>query len=288
MAQHVNTRRVLVDGISTLYYEYGAGQPVLLISGAASSARDWFPVMLDLGDTCRVLAPVLPGFGGTSPLPDVKPVHMADFIADFLDALNVDGVTAIGHSYGGCVAAELAIAHPERVHRLALVDANGLGRAAHPAAIALGMLPPRLADLLSVASTQPGSEVVLALSSLLLLRQPWRVPLETWLAQARLARSRQALRTSLQVFRECAGLTGQRPDTLVVDRLARLRTPVLIVWGDTDTLLPAWQGRAAAHRLPAGRFVLLTGAGHVSYLDRHTDFMDAIGPFVRDSAERVP
>ncbi|WP_030603391.1 alpha/beta fold hydrolase [Streptomyces achromogenes] len=286
--QDIETRRVLVNGISTRYYEYGEGQPVLLVAGAASSARDWFPVMLDLGDTCRVIAPVLPGFSGTGSLPDVKPVHMAAFLADLLDALDIDSVIAIGHSYGGCVAAELAIAHPELVRRLALVDANGLGRAAHPAAIALAILPPRVADLLSALASLPGSEVVLACSTLLLLRQPWRVPLGTWLAQARLARSQKSLRTSLEIFRECGDIIGQRPDTLVVDRLARLRTPVLIVWGDTDTLLPAWQGRAAARRLPAGRFVLLTGAGHVSYLDSHTDFMDAIGPFVRDSADRVP
>nr|BFD81227.1 alpha/beta fold hydrolase [Streptomyces sp. Xyl84] len=286
--QQPTARRVLVDGISTLYYEYGEGQPVLLLSGAASSARDWFPVMLDLGDTCRVLAPVLPGFNGTGPLPGVKPVRMAVFLAGFLDALDIDGVIVIGHSYGGCVAAELAIAHPELVRRLVLVDASGLGRAAHPAAIALSMLPSRAADLLSAFTSLPGSEVALAFSALLLLRQPWRVPLQTWLAQARLTRSRQALRTSLAIFRECAELTGQRRDVLVVDRLARLLTPVLIVWGDTDTLLPAWQGRAAARRMRAGRFVQLTGAGHVSYLDRHTDFMDAVGPFVRDSADRLP
>ncbi|MFF9003058.1 alpha/beta fold hydrolase [Streptomyces achromogenes] len=285
--QEIKTQRVLVNGISTLYYEYGEGQPVLLVAGAASSARDWFPVMLDLGDTCRVIAPVLPGFSGTGSLPDVKPAHMAAFLAGLLDALRIDSVIAIGHSYGGCVAAELAIAHPELVRRLALVDASGLGRAAHPAAIALAILPPRVADLLSALASLPGSEVVLACSTLL-LRQPWRVPLGTWLAQARLVRSRKSLRTSLEIFRECADITGQRPGILVVDRLARLRTPVLIVWGGTDTLLPAWQGRAAARRLPTGKFVQLTGAGHVSYLDSHTDFMDAIGPFVRDSADRVP
>ncbi|MEW2266289.1 alpha/beta fold hydrolase [Streptomyces sp. NPDC047853] len=288
MARQMRTERVLVDGISTRYYEYGEGSPVLLVAGAASSAREWFPVMRDLGDTCRVLAPVLPGFEGTSPLPDVRPVRMAAFLADFLDALGIDRVTAVGHSYGGSVVAELTIAHPGLVRRLALVDANGLGRVAHPAAIALGLLPSRAADLVSVLASLPGSQPVLALSSLLLLRQPWRVPVETWLAQLRLARSRQSLRTSLEIFRACADITGQRADVLVVDRLSRLRTPVLIVWGDTDTLLPAWQGRAAARRLPAAKFVLLTAAGHVSHLDRHADFMDAVGPFVRDDDERVP
>ncbi|NEY35476.1 alpha/beta fold hydrolase [Streptomyces sp. PRKS01-65] len=284
----IAARRVLVDGISTLYYEHGSGPAVLLVPGVATSARDWFPVMRELGDSCRVLAPALPGLGGTSPLPGVEPARMASFLAGFLDALGVDGVVAVGHSYGGLLVAELALARPGLVDRLVLVDACGLGRAAHPAAIALGLLPERAADALSVLLSLPGSEIPLAFSTLLLLRQPWRVPLRTWLAQARLTHSRQALRTSLRVFRECADATGQRREILVVDRLPRIRVPTLVVWGDSDPLFPVWQGRAAARRLPAGRFVLLVGAGHVSYLDRHTDFMDAVGPFARDSADRLP
>ncbi|MFJ7772705.1 alpha/beta fold hydrolase [Streptomyces sp. NPDC097107] len=87
---------------------------------------------------------------------------------------------------------------------------------------------------------------------------------------------------------QCSEPTGQRRDILVLDRLHRVRVPTLVVWGDTDTLFPVWQGRAAARRLPNGRLVVLAGAGHASYLDRHTDFMDAVGPFIRDSDDRAP
>ncbi|GAA4814059.1 alpha/beta hydrolase [Streptomyces ziwulingensis] len=284
----IAARRVLVDGVSTLYYEHGAGTPVLLVPGVASSARDWFPVMRELGDTCRVLAPALPGLGGTGPLPGVEPPRVASFLAGFLKALGVDGVTAVGHSYGGLLVAELALSHPELVDRLVLVDASGLGRAAHPAALALGVLPARAADLVSWLTAVPGFEAAMALSSLLLLRQPWRVPPQTWLAQARLSGSRQAVRTSLEVFREGANLTGQRPGILVVDRLADIRVPTLVVWGATDCLFPLWQARSAVRELPNGRLVVLMGAGHVAHLDRHTDFMDAVGPFVRDRLDRVP
>jgi pimeloyl-ACP methyl ester carboxylesterase len=260
---------------------------VLLVPGVASSPRDWFPVMRELADTCRVLAPALPGLGGTSPLTDMTPTRVADFLAAFLDTLKVEKVIAIGHSYGGLLVAELALARPRLVHRLVLVDACGLGRAAHPAAIALGLLPERAADLMSAAVALPGSEIPLTLSSLLLLRRPLQVPLRTWLAQARLARSRQAVQTTLRVFRACADITGQRRSIMVTDRLARIHAPTLVVWGVGDQLFPVWQGWAAARRLPAGSFVLLAGAGHVSYLDRHADFMDAVGPFVRDSADRL-
>ncbi|MEU9558709.1 alpha/beta fold hydrolase [Streptomyces fumanus] len=287
-APPVTARRVLVEGVSTSFYEHGSGPAVLLVPGVASSPRDWFPVMRELGDTCRVLAPALPGLGGTSPLPDVAPARVAGFLTAFLDTLGIDEVVAIGHSYGGLLVAELALARPGLVRRLVLVDACGLGRAAHPAAIALGLLPARAADLLSVVTSLPGSEIPLTLSSVLLLRQPWQVPPSTWLAQARLLRSRRVVRTTLEVFRACADATGQRRSILITDRLPLIDVPALVVWGAADPLFPVWQGWAAARGLPAGRFVLLAGAGHVSYLDRHTEFMDAVGPFVRDSADRLP
>jgi len=227
----------------------------------------------------------LPGLGGTSPLPDVRPTRVAAFVADFLDVLGVDSVIAVGHSFGGLVVAELALRNPHVVSRLALVDASGLGRAVHPVAVALALLPERAADLASAVVSFPGGAAAFTLSSNLLLRQPWRIPVRTWVAQLRMARSRLSLRTALEVFRECGGITGQREDITVVDRLHEITVPTLVVWGGFDQLVPVWQGRAAARRLPAGRFTVLAGAGHVSYLDSHEEFMDALGSFARDDLE---
>ncbi|MEU4448259.1 alpha/beta fold hydrolase [Actinosynnema sp. NPDC050801] len=278
-------RRVLVNGLSTLFYEAGEGPVVLLVPGVATDPQDWFPVMGELALTHRVVALSLPGLGGTSPQRDVRPAAVASFVADFLDVLGVESVIAVGHSYGGHVVAELALQNPRAVSRLTLVDASGLGRAVHPIAIALGMLPERAADLASAFVSLPGGAATLALSSNLLLRQPWRIPVMTWAAQSRLARSRQALRTSFEVFRQCAGITGQRDDLTVVDRLHRIDVPTLVVWGGLDQLLPVWQGWAAARLLPDGRLTVLAGAGHVSYLDSHEEFVDALGSFVRDDLE---
>jgi pimeloyl-ACP methyl ester carboxylesterase len=283
--QEPTKRRVLVKGLSTLFYEAGEGPVVLLVPGIATNPQDWFPVMAELALTHRVITLSLPGLGGTSPWPDVRPTVMASFVAGFLDVLGVDSVIAVGHSYGGLVVAELALQNPRTVSRLTLVDASGLGRAVHPVAIALALLPQRAADLASALVSFPGGDAAFTLSSNLLLRQPWRIPVKTWTAQFRLARSRQALRTSLEVFRQCAGLTGQREDMTVADRLHEIHVPTLVIWGGFDQLFPLWQGRAAARRLPAGRFTVLVGAGHVPYLDSHEEFMDALGAFVRDDLE---
>ncbi|MFJ7769706.1 alpha/beta fold hydrolase [Streptomyces sp. NPDC097107] len=275
-------QRVQVNGLSTLYYEAGEGAPVLVLPGAGADPKTWFRVMTELARTHRVIVLSLPGMGGTSPGQSVRPAMMASFVADFLDVLAVDSVVALGHSYGGLVVAELALQRADAVSRLVLVDAGGLGRAAHPAAIALSLLPARAADALSAAVSLPGVPTVFALASNVLLRQSWRIPGPVWAAQHQLAQSRTALRVSLEVFRECGSLTGQRESVIVTDRLWEITVPALVIWGGTDQLFPAWQGWAAARRLPSGRFVLLTGAGHLSYLDSHQEFMDALGPFVRD------
>ncbi|MGC5341274.1 alpha/beta fold hydrolase [Streptomyces sp. DT171] len=281
-------RRVLVRGVSTLFYEVGEGPVVLLVPGIASDTQGWFPVMRELALTHRVISLSLPGLDGTSPQRDVRPHAMATFVADFLDVLEVGSVIAVGHSYGGLVMAELALRYPHLVSRLTLIDACGLGRAVHPVAIALALLPARAADLASAFVSLPGGAAAFTVSSNLLLRQPWRIPTRTWAAQFRLARSRQTLRTSLKVFRECGGITGQRESVIVIDRLDEIDVPTLVVWGCSDQLFPVWQGRAAARRLPRGRFAALAGAGHVSYLDSHEEFMDALGPFVRDDLELIP
>ncbi len=280
--QEPTKRRVLARGLSTLFYEAGEGPVILLVPGVGADPQTWFPVMEELALTHRVIALSLPGLSGTSPWPDVRPAAMASFVADFLDVLGVDSVIAVGHSFGGLVVAELALQSPHAVSRLALVDASGLGRAVHPVAIALGLLPERAADLASALVSFPGGAAAFTFSSNLLLRQPWRTPVETWVHQFRLARSRQALRTSLKVFRACSSITGQRKSITVVDRLHEIHVPTLVIWGGFDQLLPLWQGWAAARRLPDGRFTVLAGAGHLCYLDSHKEFMDALGSFVRD------
>ncbi|MBT2385290.1 alpha/beta fold hydrolase [Streptomyces sp. ISL-11] len=273
--------------MSTLYYEIGAGPPVLLLPGLAENARSWWRIMQDLALTNRTLALVLPGLGGTSPVHDVRPDHLASFVAAFLDAVEVEEVTLVGHSFGGAVAAYLTLTYPHRVTRLALVDAAGLGRAINPLLIASSLIPARVADVLSTAATLPGFGALATLSGALLLQQPWRVPPLTWLSQMRLSRSRTPLRTSIEVLRQGTGLTGQDPRLIVTGRLKDIEVPALVVWGLTDWLLPVSQGVRAARKLPNGKLTVIPGAGHVSFVDCHEDFMGALGPFVRDDISRL-
>ena len=83
----------------------------------------------------RVLAPVNPGFGGTPRPEGLDSVRkLAEVYARLLAELDLTGVTVAGNSIGGWVAAELALAAPDRVSRLLVIDGAGLASADHPAA----------------------------------------------------------------------------------------------------------------------------------------------------------
>jgi pimeloyl-ACP methyl ester carboxylesterase len=68
----------------------------------------------------------------------------------------------------------------------------------------------------------------------------------------------------------------------LVRRLGEIQVPALVIWSVTDQMFPLWQGIFAARRLPRGSLAIIYGAGHVTYIDSYQQFIDVLGPFVRD------
>jgi pimeloyl-ACP methyl ester carboxylesterase len=204
------------------------------------------------------------------------------FVAAFLDVLSIDTVMLVGHSAGGLIAARFTLQHPSRVSRLVLVDSAGLGRAANPLLIATAQLPDWMVSLSINALLLPGSGVARALATGIQLRRPWAVTPREWIDQIRMTGTRSLLRTSYDLVRIAVGPAGQRSRYSVTDRLGELQMPTLVVWGLTDEIFPFWQGMLAARKIPQGRFAIITSGGHISYLDNHVQFIDFVGPFLRD------
>jgi pimeloyl-ACP methyl ester carboxylesterase len=109
------------------FLELGNGPPILFLHGVGMRAVAYRPILTLIGKHFRVIAPDLPGAGGT-PMPAGEPT-LAGFAAEvgaLLDARGVKPVAFIGHSLGGAVALALAQARgfPERV---VLIDSAGCG-----------------------------------------------------------------------------------------------------------------------------------------------------------------
>ncbi|MEV6823802.1 alpha/beta fold hydrolase [Amycolatopsis sp. NPDC051102] len=274
--------RVLVQGLSTAYFDEGTGPVLLLVHGNVTTFRSWQRIVTEFRTTHRVLALSLPGYGGTSPQEEPSLDDQVAFLGAFLDALSVDRAIVLGHSAGGLIAATFALQHPGRVTRLALSDSAGLGRAVSPLLIAGSLPPDWVVDLLTAALVLPGSGIPRALVSGLQLRRPWRVTVREWRDQIRLTQARTLLSTSFRMARLAVGPTGQRRRYRIDDRLGELAMPTLLIWGLTDEVFPVWQAVRAAGKLRRGRLAVLMSAGHVGYLDSHVGFVDILGPFVRD------
>lgn len=144
----MSTRNVPVADTRFLLRESGSGDgvPVLLLHGVPETSSAWRDIMPALAKGRRVLAPDLPGLGGSSYSGPYDNASVVEQVVALLDQ-EIPGqrVDVVGHDFGTSVALGLAGAHPERVRRLAL--SNGvyrhlnLLRAAHVPFFALPAVP---------------------------------------------------------------------------------------------------------------------------------------------------
>ncbi|MFQ5827307.1 MAG: alpha/beta fold hydrolase, partial [Dehalococcoidia bacterium] len=111
------------NGLNIFYREVGRGEPCLLLQGFTMDHRGWALQIPALRDHCRCISIDNRDVGQSDLAPG--PYGVADMAADalgVLDALGIRRAHLVGHSLGGAIAQEIAIAHPQRVHRLVLIS----------------------------------------------------------------------------------------------------------------------------------------------------------------------
>ena len=129
MSVAVVDRRTFVQGRAASYSVAGEGLPVVLLHGWALAQHTYRDVIQTIAaQGCQVIAPALPGFGGTAELPG-KSFSLggyARWVADLLDALEIEEpAVVVGHSFGGGVSVRFAHDFRHRVRSLVLVNSIG-------------------------------------------------------------------------------------------------------------------------------------------------------------------
>ena len=214
--------------------ERGSGSPVLLLHGGAGpDSVTGFADQLAARLPVRVLTPVHPGFGGTPRPSSLDSISaLASVYRSLLAELGLTGVTVAGSSIGGWIAAELALAAPDRVRTLILLDAAGLDSAAHPIVDFFALTPAEIAELswanpeghqIDVAAMTDAQRAVFAGNRAALLAYGGQAMADPSLAGA----------AGGHDGADARGLGRGRPD-----RHARLRQGVR--GGDTRALRSAW------------------------------------------------
>lgn len=287
MSNGVRTDVVSLHGHRLSYRSAGdAGPTVLLLHGLASSSGCWEQTLQRLGADHRVIAPDMLGHGESEkPAGDYSLGAFASLARDLLVALDIDSATVVGHSLGGGVAMQFLYQYPQFVQRLVLVDSGGLGR---DVSIALRAVTLPAAEYVLPLIFNPrtrgiGSAINRTIGRALAALP---IPIAPGMAQVAFALASLTDRETRAAFvhtaRSVVDVGGQRVHG--GDRFYLLaRTPLLLIWGEQDSVIPVAHGYAAHEAVPGSRLSVFERSGHFPQCDQPDRFVDTLRGFIAET-----
>jgi pimeloyl-ACP methyl ester carboxylesterase len=279
------TATLTLSGRRVRYRDEGQGTPVLLLHGIGRSLEDWIDQHERLsGHDLRVISVDLAGFGESDPLAGAYSLAaLATHVESFLDELGLaEPAHVVGNSLGGAVALQLASQAPQRVRSLVAVNSAGFGR---EVAAMVRLLSIRPLGQLLMSRPSLGAARRLELS---LFDDPTFVTDERVALGFRLARRPEGTRVFLDTAAALGSFRGAHEEWrgTLVDAVARLDVPILVVWGDHDKIFPASHLEAAGRLLPDARTHLFANTGHMPHIERADELADLVLDFWADVATK--
>ena len=249
----VQTRHVPVR-----YYEGGNGPDLVFLHGAGGlTAED--PFLAALAKTHHVYAPLIPGYGDSEECHEIR--DMLDFTLhtwDVVAALGLKDPILVGHSMGGMIAAEMAAIQPNDVSRLALIAPAGLWDDDHPIPDLFATLPFEMPALL-FHDAEAGAAMMTA----------GRNVEDPGFLQAYLVTNARQL-----------GMAGRIlfpiPERGLSARLYRIKARTVLVWGDSDKLIPPVYAHGFKKGIAGAQLVSIPEAGHMVVVEKTEAVADAI------------
>lgn len=252
------------------------GPSILLVHGSAAWSGFWRDIAKHLGERgWRVIAVDLPPFGYSDHDPRARydRTSQAQRLSDLLKALAGQPAVVLGHSFGAGAATELALRNPEQVSQLVLVDAalgtlDPKGPPASPGLLGSGLVA---RPLTAISVTNPWAIGPLMRS--FISRKEAAAP---WLATLRQPMRRPGSTAAYAAWLPSLFATNDGGLSWRSAELAKIRMPVAIIWGETDTVTPIAQGENLARILRPKQFVRLPGTGHIPHIESPGAFTKAL------------
>jgi pimeloyl-ACP methyl ester carboxylesterase len=237
----------------------GAGRPILFLhpgQGLHGSAD----ALNELVRSGRVIVPIHPGFGRTElPHSFTGVDDLAYMYLDYLTRADLKDVVLIGASFGGWIAAEMAVIDSCRISSLVLVDSLG---------VKFGRREDRdIADMHALSEEQLGQ--------LLYVNPEKHRPNYSSMSDDELievARSRESF-----------AFLGWKPymhNPKLRQRLHRIAIPALVLWGQHDRIVSPQYGRALSSEIPNSRFELIDQAAHLPFVEQPGRFARQVERFI--------
>lgn len=254
----METKTVETRAAPVRYLEGGAGKPLVYLHGAGGLTPG-DPLLAALAASHHVFAPFLPGYGETEDCPKLR--DMLDYTLhtfDVIEALGLKDPILVGHSMGGMIAAEMAAIAPHDVSRLALIAPAGLWLDDHPIPDVFSLLPFEMPAYL-FHDAEAGAALMTA---------GLKMDDPNFLQDYLVRNARQM------------GMAGKLlfpiPERGLAGRLYRIKAKTVIVWGQSDRLIPPVYGLAFEAAIAGSRLVSVPDAGHMVIIEKPRAVADAI------------
>ena len=258
-------RVVKVRGVAV--HVTGSGPGIVLLHANGGDHRDFNTIVPSLARTRTVYAVDWPGHGDSDPTADASACGFAELLPDVIDGLDCGRVALLGNSVGGFAALRTAIARPDLVSALVLVNPGGF----------TPRTPFMFATCNLFGSDRVAPAVMRRLPGLYLRGATEGVA--TARERAAIAsRSPEQVATFASIWRSFTDPChdGRRGTDL-------LTVPTLLVWGKKDPVLPWWiDGKRAAKALPRATVVTMT-CGHQAFLEMPDEFLETLDRFLMET-----
>lgn len=253
-----------VYGQKIHYIEAGSGPVVILVHGLGGDVSNWAPTIGPLSQKYRVIALDQIGFGKSDkPLINYRVGTLVDFLDGFYKQLGITRASLVGNSLGGWTVAAYALAHPDKVDRLVLVDAAGFA--------ITGDLDPRVVNGLN-PSTRDAIKQVMGLVFYNKELFASDAALDAFFARKMSAGDGYTIQRFIDSI-----VRGE--DTLD-NKLSAIKKPTLVVWGREDGLTPLALGERFKKEISGSELLVIEKCGHVPQLERAVEFNNGLIKFL--------
>jgi pimeloyl-ACP methyl ester carboxylesterase len=262
-------KQVEIFGQKIHYLEAGAASnpAVILLHGLGGDMSNWAMTIPALSGKYHVYVPDQIGFGKSDkPVVNYRVGMLVEFLDVFCRKLGVQKATLVGNSLGGWTAAAFALAHPEKVDKIVLVDAAGYTSKRWGG--------PELTKEALAALNPSTTEDFRRLFGLILYNKAMLT--DQFVETALTNKFRRGDGYTINSFIESI----LRGEDFLDGKAKAIKAPTLVIWGKDDGLTPLGMGKAFVEDIPGAQLVVIDNCGHVPQMEKPAEFNSAVLKFL--------